>query len=158
MRSDAQKYLENLGIGDAWGVHLSEVQGSEERTIRDIVGKLLQFGTLSGPQIGYVRVLLERISERGRVAAPCPTGRVTINGVVLSMKEQENQYAPGTIWKMLVKADQGFKVWATIPAAAVSSTERGSRISFTATLRPSQGDPCFGFGSRPVVHPLGVHV
>jgi hypothetical protein len=59
--------------------------------------------------------------------------------------------------KMLVVTDTGWKVWGTMPAAL--DVDRGARVRFTATVKPSDDDPHFGFFSRPtkaqVLTPVG---
>jgi hypothetical protein len=131
--------------------------GYEETTITDIVGKLVKYGSISENQMSFVGKLLAKIPQREQIAAeraaereaaaPCPTGRVTVSGIVLSIKEHEGNY--GFTTKMTVKANEGFIVWVTMPSGA--DVERGSAITFTATLTPSKDDPKFGFGKRPVM-------
>lgn len=47
-------------------------------------------------------------------AHPAPTGRVVVTGEVVSAKVKESEF--GTTYKVLVKDDQGFKVWCSLPA------------------------------------------
>lgn len=125
----------------------------EEVTIRDIVGKLIKYGSISEKATGLLRKLLTQIDSRAErleqraaekeSAAPCPTGRVEITGVVLSVKTQDSDFGPVT--KMLVKADSGFKVYGTRTA----NFEVGQRVKFTAAVTPSTDDPKFGFFKRP---------
>ena len=104
---------------------------------------------------------------------PVQTGKQTITGRILSIKDHENMY--GTTAKMVVKDDRGFKVWGTMTgpirnlvydAWLVSlggDVEReiresdswvwrdwakstGQRVTFTATVDPAQGDDSFDFG------------
>jgi hypothetical protein len=112
-----------------------------------------------------------------QAAHPAPSGRVAVTGEVVSAKVVEGDY--GTAYKVLVKDDQGFKVWCSLPKAQVEqaieeynethpepytwgpacwllgadgTTEtgiKGRRITFTATLEPSRDDKSFAFGSRP---------
>jgi len=76
---------------------------------------------------------------------PAPSGRVHIQGKVLSIYPKETQF--GTIWKMVVLA-QGFKVWLTLPKA-IDNAEAGDIVEFTASLEPSKKDKSFAFGKRP---------
>lgn len=127
----------------------------EEATIADIVGKLVQYGSISEKQTAFVRSLVNRMPEREKIqrqreaekaaAADCPKGRVTVYGVILKTDTRETAY--GLTEKMLVKDTMGFVVWSTIPAKAV--VQKGDSIKFTATLEPSKDDPKFGFASRP---------
>jgi hypothetical protein len=127
----------------------------EELTIRDIVRKLVKYGSVSGRALSFAQSLFARIGKRAEIeaqraaeaeaAAPCPSRRVTVTGTVLSTKVQDSDW--GTVIKMLVRDDAGFKVWCTVPGFA--ELNKGSRITFTVTLEPSNDDPKFGFGKRP---------
>lgn len=97
-------------------------------------------------------VAAKRVTEKAEQAAtPAPEGRVAVTGEVASTKVVEGDY--GTSYKMLVKADEGFKVWVSIPAALLETTTleeaKGRRVTFTATLTPSRDDVSFAFGNRP---------
>lgn len=121
------------------------------------------------------RIAAER-AARDADAADCPEGRVTITGEVVSVKRQENQF--GTTTKMLVRDDSGFKVWGTMAAPLADAlyqrwyegkqnelgddfhtynygpdvwfeVARGSRVTFTATVKKSDDDRIFGFFNRP---------
>jgi hypothetical protein len=74
-----------------------------------------------------------------------PTGRVVVTGVVLHTKWQDNDF--GGTYKMLVGADEGYKVWTTVPAAI--DPERGDRVQFTVTLEQAKDDKLMTFGKRP---------
>ncbi len=137
----------------------------EERTIFDIVGKLVQYGSISEKQTAFIAKLVSKIdtrAERARQRAeedakalPCPTGRLQVEGTVLSTKYQESPY--GETLKMLVKTDAGWKVWGTVPSVLEIFTDgdvqrglqHGDRIRFTATVTPSDKDDKFGFFKRP---------
>lgn len=112
-----------------------------------------------------------------QAAHPAPTGRVVVTGEIVSAKAVYGDY--GTAYKVMVKDDQGFRVWCSLPKAQADeayyeyySTHsenntwgadcwllgadgtdeqgvKGRRITFTATLQASQDDPSFAFGSRP---------
>jgi hypothetical protein len=114
------------------------------------------YGTLSEKMVIYAAKLIdkhdayavvqaERAVEK-EAAAPCPTGRVEITGVIVKVDERESQW--GIVTKMLVKAAEGFMVWSTLPSGA--PCERGASITFKATVKPSPDDPKFGFASRPI--------
>lgn len=97
-------------------------------------------------------VAAKRVAEKAEQAAhPAPSGRVAVTGEVVSTRVTEGDY--GTSYKMLVKADEGFKVWVSIPSALLETTTveeaKGRRVTFTATLQPSADDASFAFGSRP---------
>ena len=91
-----------------------------------------------------------RRKER-EVLVDAPSGRVEIEGEILTAKVRESQY--GITLKLLLMCDgEGgkFKVWVSAPKALTSNeTEPGVRVRMTATLKPSPDDASFAFGSRP---------
>jgi hypothetical protein len=131
----------------------------EERTIEDIVGKLVKYGSVSPKQTEYLRTLLGKIGNRAAVeaakqaeneaAAPCPSGRIKITGTVVSLKTEDNRFSRSSydefVTRMLVVSDEGFKVW----GSRTGNFEKGERVSFVATVTPSDKDPKFGFFKRP---------
>jgi len=159
--------LENAGIADAWAVYLETgfdtaygaykvgVNGNrigrQEAIITDIVTKVVQYGSISEAQARFVKSLLSQIADRPRLEAidaaaadfPVTSERIEIVGEVLSIKEVESQY--GITWKMLVRAQAGWKVWVTAPG----NPGKGDKVRFFAKVQPSKDDPKFGFGSRP---------
>lgn len=126
-------------------------------TVRDIVSKLVRYGSISEKQEEFLAGLLKRIADypamiaarkaEKAAAADCPTGRVTVTGTILKVEERESQF--GTVTKMTVKDETGFIVWTTVPRDLVA--ERGATVKFTVTLTPSDRDPKFGFGKMPKV-------
>jgi hypothetical protein len=123
-------------------------------TLCDVVRKLVKYGHISDRQEQFLASLVAcienanaiaaaRVAER-EAAAPCPTGRVVIEGVVVKLAESDGMY--GTTWKMTVKADGGWLAWGTAPAGIEG---KGARVRFKATLTPSDNDPKFGFFKRP---------
>lgn len=118
----------------------------------------------------------KRAGQQAEAAAhPAPAGRVVVTGEVVGTKVVEGDY--GTSYKVTVKDDQGFRVYVSLPKAQAdqafdewhaSHSEKftwgpdcwflgtdseqgvkGRRITFTATLQPSDNDASFAFGSRP---------
>ena len=90
-------------------------------------------------------------------AADAPTGKVEVEGEVVSMKWTEGRFPAH---KMMVKADTGYRVWVTVPASLdgrssddgrdwIAGVEKGDRVRFTATLEQSDDDATFAFGKRP---------
>lgn len=174
----AQAILSDAGLSDAWQYYVmdyeqlprdetkprrdyetGELNGfhplNDAMTVRDIVEKLVKFGSISDKQMAFLGSLLKRIADRPRImaeraaekaaAADCPTGRVKITGTVLKVEERESAY--GIVDKMTVKAREGYIVWVTKPRSMTA--ERGEEVEFTCTLTPSDTDPKFGFGKRP---------
>lgn len=137
-----------------------EVAGSE--FLSDIRAKAYS-GRLSDAQVAAVGRAFEGIDrrrqwakERAERAAAlvasgvrAPEGRVEVEGVVLTVKEQEGFRGEPTT-KILVKADAGWSVWLTLPASLAGDAEvKGQRIRVTATLTRSDRDATFAFGKRP---------
>ena len=76
------------------------------------------------------------------------SGRIVIEGEVLSVKERFNDF--GSVLKMLVSDDVGRKFWSSVPRGLdLREGDRGQRVRFTATVERSKDDPIFGFCSRP---------
>lgn len=135
--------------------------GNEERTVRDIVGKLVQYGSISEKQQSFLGNLLDRIATRVERAAeraqeeeaaqPAPTGRVDVTGTILTCKAQESDF--GSVLKLLVKADTGWKLWVTCPSALAMPVKHGDPIRLRATVTPSAQDPKFAYGKRPILLP-----
>ncbi len=83
--------------------------------------------------------------ETGEIES-CPTGKIEVTGEILTTKLVDTQF--GSTVKMLVQDLRGFKLWGTRPSA-ICEADRGTQVSFFATIEPKQGDPTFGFFSRP---------
>lgn len=120
--------------------------------VGDVGGQMLRNGELSERQIATVERSIvqetERSDERSAQRAQltrAPGGKVRVTGTVLSTKEKETDW--GWTLKMLVMDDRQFKVWITVPSAL--NVEKGDRVAFFCTLKPSADDPSFAFGSRP---------
>jgi hypothetical protein len=123
--------------------------------VADLTRAVVKYGSLTDRQFAAIGPALEKIEEWTVPGAACevnfsgepaPEGRVEIEGEVISVKWQENQW--GSTPKMTVAVDAGFKVWVTVPDA-IYSVEKGQRVKFTATLTQSDRDPRFAFGKRP---------
>lgn len=168
----AQAILAELGLSRAWEIYCDHDIAAT--TLRDIVNKLVKYGSLSDRQAEFLGKLVNEIDNAAAIeaqrateaeaAAPCPTGRVVVEGEVLSTRVDDGQF--GTQIKMLVKADSGYKVWGTVPSSLTlvedtpitsgdftwtptRALRRGDRVRFTATLTPSERDPKFGIAKRP---------
>jgi hypothetical protein len=135
----------------------SDARWSGAITIADIVSKLIKYGSISDAQVNLLRVKVQRhdnyearqqkFAAEREAAAPCPKGRVKVSGTVLKVAAYDNQF--GTTMKMTVKAQEGFMVFVSVPSS-IPVPERGAVVSFVATIIPSDNDPKFGFGKRPV--------
>lgn len=155
-KQKAQALLADMGLSQAWDIFTSaERVGYETLTIVDIVGKFIKYGSVSDKTVNFLRALVARINNRPVVeaireaekaaSASCPTGRIVVEGTVVSTKTQSTQF--GITYKMLVKHASGYKVYGTIPSSI--SVQKGDVVTFTATVEPSNDDRTFGFFSRP---------
>ena len=89
-----------------------------------------------------------KAEEESRASAsPCPTGRVEVEGTVLSLRWVSNEY--GDTLKMRVQTDAGWTVYGTVPGIIEDDVERDTRVRFCATVTPSDDDQLFGFFKRP---------
>ncbi len=124
---------------------------------RDLVAKLMKWGTLSPAQVALALKLEREADERTRqetaeaaeIKAPAPEGRLAVTGTVLGCKVKESMYGPTL--KMLVKVETeagSWKCWGTVPSA-LDEELKGRRVTFTAAFKPSDDDPSFAFFSRP---------
>jgi len=171
-RAKAEQILKEAGLERAWAISEMSFEEAQEAfcpnktgldsrppeehwTLSSIIGKLVHYGNISDKQVNYLRVLVERLdsfkerlakrdAERAS-AKDCPKGRMVIRGVVVSVKEQENDYGTRTV--MTVKSPDGWLVWGTVPSSI--GVEKGDEVEFTATVEPSANDSKFGFYKRP---------
>jgi hypothetical protein len=155
--------LEKEGLSKAWTVYTTprpyeEPTTYEVRTIEDMVGKLVKYGSMSEKAMSYLRVLVdkvdraveiaaERVAKRAaehEAAAPVPTegARMLVRGTILSFKE--GMFG----MRMLVKTEAGYKLFGARPSA-VADAVKGDEVEFYAVVSPSKDDPKFGFFSRP---------
>jgi len=136
----------------------------EEQVVQDIVSKVVKYGNAPSEKAkAYLAKLLDLIERAPEIAAekaaakalemananpvPMVAGRVLVKGEVLSVKAQESFY--GIQHKMLVKSDEGFKLWGSCPAAILDEVSKGSVVEFNAKIQRSDNDEYFGFFSRP---------
>lgn len=75
-----------------------------------------------------------------------PTGKITVEGEIVSFKCVDTDW--GTTIKMLVKNEEGWKVYGTVPKA-LNEAEVGDVVRFTANVEASRDDTKFGFYKRP---------
>jgi hypothetical protein len=112
------------------------------------------------------RIMREQIAraaqraEDDATAADIPSGTVTVTGEVISTRLEDNPYSPrgGCTSRMLVRADDGWRVWVTIPREIndINATTpgnlgglHGARVRFTCEITPKRGERAFGYGKRP---------
>lgn len=160
---------ENEGLDEAFEI------AKDNHIVSDIYQKLRKYGSISEKQIALVHKIAQgtidyqaRMEERERIAAAAPdapSGKQTVSGTVVSLKSQETYFGGvrQVQLKMLVVADEGWKVWSTVPASLTDipikdetgyvmgsrSINPGEHITFSVTLEPSPDDKKFTFGKRP---------
>jgi hypothetical protein len=167
-------YAHNIGVAGL-GDHRADLPALEQTwgqrndkswaigVLDDIANSANRYGNLTVKQaelierlVGELETAEEATGARSAAKAleeanakPVPTGRFVIEGEVLTVKPQVNDFDPfgGSVLKMLVAGD-GWKVWGTVPAA-IDGVDRGDRVRFTATVKPKEGDETFGYYSRP---------
>lgn len=178
----AKATLEDAGLQVAWALYLADYEAIptlitkrdaegnvlvttlpyEEQTIRDIVGKLVKYGSISENAMGLLCKLVERLPERDQrnaeltkqraeekaAAKPCPTGRLKVEATVLKVEDRDTEFGIRTV--MTVKSDEGWIGWGSVPSGV--TVERDCRIVFVATFTPSDNDPKFGFFKRPILY------
>lgn len=151
-------------------VHDPEVEMNH--IVRDIAMRLQSWGSISDPQVTLCSKIVREDDERRalraaerEMASPAPSGRVVVEGEVVMVRAYEGDY--GTTWKMMVRADDGWKAFVSIPrdlepSSYTGGTEddptsfvaqvlalKGQRVRFTATLAPKADDPTFAIAKRP---------
>jgi len=165
-KAKAEAILSDNGLEKAWDIYTANcanygnsLKTYEESTIYNIVVNLVKYGQISEKQIQFVKKLFFQLDNADAIAAQrkveheaaseCPEGRVEIQGVLLSTKCVDSVY--GTTIKCLIQADQGFKVWGTLPSDIFGGGVKGSRIKIKATVQRSKDDSKFGFYKRPIL-------
>ena len=150
----------------------------EERTISDIVEKIIKYGNASEKQLNFVRGLVGRIEQRPErqqkiaaekaKASDAPDGdRITAEFEVVKVewKADSNGGYHDDVGRyvMVVKhAKEGWAAWGSVPKGlreipsvdAIGQAfdrvvEKGERIELTATFQRSERDAKFAFFSRP---------
>jgi hypothetical protein len=133
--TDESGYLANLR-----SVVLAGVTDSKR------MGLLVSLARAYDKHLEHAERNAERERERANeVRVPCPVGRVTVVGVVVSVDTKDTDF--GTRYVMTVRDDSGFTVWGSQPSALDPCV--GDRIEFTASVERSDRDECFGFYKRP---------
>lgn len=156
--------LGDLSLLEAWEIYTAETVSNqyEERTITDIIGKLVKYGNISEKASAFVKSLLNRIADRPLIEAqrqaekdaalPVPTGRVELIGEVVGMKTVECQaysyYGPTEQTKLIIRLENGSKVYGN----RFANLERGDKVHFVATVEASKDDTKFGFYKRPFLY------
>ena len=146
------------------GNTFASVRGEYEiSTIRDIIQKLEQYGSISEGQTGFAITLYARlvetieqtkVIEAAKAAllasgAKAPEGKQSVSGTILGFKEVDS-YINGRIrytTKAIIQLDNGTKCYGTL--ASCSQAMKGAKVTFTADFQISNTDPLFSFYKRP---------
>jgi hypothetical protein len=129
-------------------------RGSSKVFAMKLLRDLRTFGNLTPNAVAAVKDLAIKL-------APAPSGRVEFTGVIKSVKFKANDF--GGSFKAVVLADGGFKVYTALPKAVLDTvkiygrnleqreldTLKGRKLTLKVTLKVSDNDPGFAFGSRP---------
>lgn len=132
-----------------------------QSTITDIARKLLQYPSLSDRQVAFVIKLDAEHEARARAIdarmaqeatetkTDAPVGRFAFRGTIVFSKVVEGDW--GMVTKLLIKVEDAtgavYKVWVSRPTGL--DFERFDTVEMTATLKRSDRDASFAFGSRP---------
>lgn len=156
-KAKAAAILADKGLDAAWAIYCAADAGErEEGIIKDIVGKLVQYGNLSDAQLAFLSKLLagiatraERLAARAAASAaaapvPCGEDRIKVEGKIVSIKPADDFYPV----RMTIEHASGWRVFGTRPAH-LAAFEVGAEVAFMAAVKPSHKDPKFGFFSRP---------
>jgi len=150
---------------------LREALMHNHRISMDLDAKLMSFGSLSDAQMALAFKLHAEAfcpARPSEINVAAPTGRQTIRGTVVSVKEHRSEFDRfGSTLKMTVKVatDAGtWLCWGTVPSNLTTtpvriyqsdpvtgpSTEvvKGCEVEFTATLVAGR-EPHFAFFKRP---------
>lgn len=144
--------------------------GKQFSILDDLARKLNRYADLTANQAALADRLLTQISERweryaerqraaealAATGVKVPSGRVVVEGEVVftDYKESDDNYGRKVYSpKMIVKSDDGWKVWGTVPRSiepdGLLEELKGKRVRFTAAVEAKASDPLFGFFKRP---------
>lgn len=127
--------------------------------LRDMKAAYDRWGSLTDRQLAATkRTMLARQEQASRElfeatllkdAPLSPEGRQTIEGTVTSVKGQHTDFR--YVYKMLVRLDDGNKVYGTVPAKLEQAliNQKDARVKFAATFKRKDGEDHFSYFSRP---------
>lgn len=162
-----EAHPELKAVIDRWDAILADPVHRANSFIRDIVAKFNQYGELSERQLVCLTQSIQRDIDGARrreeaarrqaaltaAGVTAPSGRVTVEGKILSVKAYDG-FRGTTQWKMLVVLTSGAKVFVAVPASVLSTVNdprdlRFKGVRLTATFSPKPEDRTFAYGSRP---------
>lgn len=138
---------EQTGNGDSYLGNLG-VYARQERVNDRAMGLLASLPTAYGRAMGRIaerKVIEDKRAAERETAEAAPSGRVTIEGVVVGRKTVESDYGPQ--FKMTLLMPTGWRLYCTEPSAITPAL--GDTVRLTVTVEPSTDDLTFAFGKRP---------
>lgn len=161
----AEAVLAEANLSAAWALYVQGQQSAtelprEETALCDIVNRLVQYGSLSVPQMAFLRRLVDQIANRAVInaqraaehakAKPLPVSdkRITVRGTVISIKVPNYERGECGPVRMLVQHKDGWKVWGSLPSN-LTGLQKGAAVEFDAAVKVSDKDEKFGFFKRP---------
>lgn len=141
-KAKAQTILSEEGLSAAWDIFNGDSSAYEERTIRDIVGNLIRYGSLSEKQVAFIRKLLAQIPEREekkaiRAAENSASqyignvgDRLTITLNIDWIKNFEGNFGPITIVGLRDKSGN-----IVIYKGSAALGEKGEAVTVKATIK-----------------------
>lgn len=115
-------------VGDTYTNRLAEDHAFTE----SLYSQLQQHGYLTIRQIESLESYWAKKDAKPDVE-PAPAGRLTVTGVVKTVREEHGKYGPMT--KMLVTDDTGYTTWGTVPKNL--DAQPGDTVQFDATIQPA---------------------
>lgn len=129
-----------------------------------MAAKVIGHRALTPTEAAAVERTIARNADRSaRLTSPqvptdgplAPTGRFTVEGVVVDVAVRPGFRADRPDYKMTVQSDAGYPVFTTVPQALVQDHDAadlglmGTRVRFTASLAPSPDNPRVAIGKGP---------
>lgn len=154
----AAKLAEKTASFLAQNPGLAEALETDHHISRDLKFNLAQWGNLTPGQVALAYRLRDQVAVAAQKRAAqqieakvaAPTGRRTIRGVVVSLKQHESERF-GLTLKMTVKvqtAEGVWLAWGTVPGNIAEKVGRGDEVQFDGELEQGR-EPHFAFFRRP---------
>ena len=94
----------------------------------------------------------QKVAEPAKAKGTAPTGRQSVTGVVLAIKEVQgpsfSYYDCGLSYKLMIELPNGATVYGSRPGS-LCDVEVGQTVEFTATFEQADGDETHAFYKRP---------
>lgn len=126
------------------------VYARQERVDDRAMGLLASLPTAYGRAMGQIAERKARDEKRAAErehAQPAPSGRQTIEGIIVGQKTVENDY--GVQVKLTLLMESGWRLYVSEPAGISGEARIGDTVRMTVAVEPSQDDATFAWGKRP---------